>query len=172
MSRFGELSLVHKRELAEFEPIYFQTREVLRSSDRAAWLRLHRLYPEFSGAWTQLDVCADVHVVTTRDQSSLRLLLDEFSIDIPSGRHWTKERTKAKPDAVLTIARQSNLNPSAICYVDDHMDHLRDVSDTGAAVYWASWGYWPAALSPRDFRYATLSHLVDLPLLKEAVSCA
>ena len=172
MSRFQELSLVHQKELAEFEPIYFQTREELRSSDRAAWLRLHRLYPEFSDAWTQLDVRADVHVMTTRDQSSLRLLLDEFSIDIPSSRHWTKERTDTKPDAVLTIARQSNINPSTICYVDDHMDHLRDVSNTGAAVYWASWGYWPAALSPRDFRYATLSNLVDLPLLKEAVSCA
>lgn len=172
MSRFRELARVHRAELAEFEPIYFRIREALRASDPAAWFRLYRVYDEFVGAWPLLAESADVHIVTTRDQASLRLLLDEFSIDIPASRLWTKERTATKPGALLAIAHQADVACSTISYVDDHVDHLEDVSDVGARVFWASWGYWPAALAPNASWCRRLRTLADLPVLRKTAACA
>jgi phosphoglycolate phosphatase-like HAD superfamily hydrolase len=172
MSRFRELARVHRRELAEFGPIYFRTREALRASDPAAWFRLYRVYGEFAGAWPLLAENADMHIVTTRDQASLRLLLDEFSIDIPASRLWTKERTATKPEAILAIAQEAEVACSAINYVDDHVGHLQDVSDVGAAVFWASWGYWPAALAPNASWCRRLRTLADLPVLRKTAACA
>ena len=167
-SQFRELSVSHKKELDEFEPIYFRTREVIQAFDTSAWFKLYRVYEEFADAWPCLRMQADVHIVTTRDLSSLRLLLKEFSIDVPLPRLWTKERTATKADAMVSIAKQADVPCSSISFVDDHPDHLRDVSTSGAPVYWASWGYWPASLAEPASWYERLQTLADLPVLKQA----
>ncbi len=131
-------------QLAEFESRFYAARKRLRAADFRAWLSLHHLYSEFAEAWPLLRNSTIPYVVTTRDRDSLSHLLDTFGVDIPSERWWTKERTLSKPDAVRRIAAERGISTSEILFVDDHPGHLYDVSQTGASVIWAKWGFWPS----------------------------
>ena len=139
---FNALAQECKEQVAQFESVYFQTRERLRSSDFKAWLKLHTMYPEFSEGWPLVERFAIPYIVTTRDRGSLKYLLESFGINIPAENWWTKERTRSKPEAILAIARERNIRPAEILFVDDHPEHLHDVAQTGASVFWAAWGFW------------------------------
>ncbi len=141
---FDMLARDCEEQLKAFEPVYFETREALRSADFEGWISLHRLYRQFADGWPRLEASTIPYVVTTRDRDSLGHLLNSFGIDVPARRWWTKERTPSKPEAILEIAAENNLAPSEIPFLDDHPEHLRDVAKTGASTFWASWGFWPS----------------------------
>jgi phosphoglycolate phosphatase-like HAD superfamily hydrolase len=159
---FARLSREAEPQLTEFAPIYFKTRERLRAVNLDRWLGLHHMYPEFGEGWSTLRREALCYIVTTRDLESVGRLLSMFDIDIPVERHWTKERPGGKPAAILEIANECERKPSEILFVDDHPEHLRDVSSTGASLFWASWGFWPDTDPEACDGYERLGNIAEL----------
>ena len=168
---FPRLAREAQVQLVEFGPIYFRTRVRLRASSIEEWLGLHYLYAEFSEGWSELGRKALSYIVTTRDRESLERLLRRFDIDIPVERCWTKERPGGKPAAIVDIACECGRKPSEILFVDDHPEHLRDVSSTGASLFWAEWGFWPETdPGPRD-SYERIRSITELMTKPAFVEC-
>ncbi len=168
--QFPQIARESQAQLAEFAPIYFRTRERLRNLSMERWLGLHSMYSEFQDGWTDLRREALCYLVTTRDRESVGRLLPMFDVDIPPGRRWTKERPGGKPAAILEIASECGRKPSGILFVDDHPEHLHDVSSTGASLFWAAWGFWPDTDSvPRDGyeRIGNIEELMTKPAFVE-----
>lgn len=166
-SRFDRLSRKCAAEMAQFEPLYFATRNTFRSNDCEKWLQLHRLYNEFSEPWPCLKEACAPYIVTTRDQDSLGRLLHAFGIEIPDERCWTKERLETKPAAISRIAQIQQISVSEVLFIDDHLEYLREVSQIGASVFWAGWGFWKGTLSMRESPFERLTNLGEL-MKKEA----
>lgn len=139
---FNEMLLFHKETIAVFEPIFFETREKLREQHPKKWLGLHRLYPQFSEAWPDVQQKFEVYIVTTKNLSAVIQLIRHFDISIHKNRIWTKEKINEKKEAIEFIAKRHDITYENIIFIDDHPLHLQDVEKTGAKCVWASWGYY------------------------------
>jgi phosphoglycolate phosphatase-like HAD superfamily hydrolase len=129
--------------LGRFEPVFFAERDQLRREQPERWASLHRLYPQFLAGWPDLRRRATVHVVTTKDRSAVEALDAALDIGLDHRLLWTRDEGLGKPAAIRAIAAAAHVPASAVCFVDDHPEHLLDVAPTGAQRFWAAWGYTP-----------------------------
>ena len=162
-SRFDALKVEYSNVLAKFEPVFFEARCNLRAANPTMWSALHRLYPEFVDGWDRVRTRCSMHVVTTKDALSVQHFNQLWGLGIERDRLWTKERMCSKPSAIQQIARWAGCPPTHVVFVDDHPDHLREVSATGAQCYWAAWGYTPANMVNLRGDFRRLGSLAELP---------
>lgn len=164
MESFEALRGDYKDTLTAFEPIFFDVRTELRRTDAEFWSGLHRPYEECATSWDSLSRICKIHLVTTKDLESVRHFNGLWELGLQDDRLWTHERAPSKAWAIRRIAVTENCTPSDIAFVDDDLRHLRDVSETGARCYWASWGYTSAAGFSLDTRSgaSSLAQLSDL----------
>jgi len=140
-ARYDALTSRYAAKLPLFEPVFFESRHVLSSTDLDRWLDLHRMYPEFCDGWNAVKGQFPVHIVTTKDLVSVQYFNRHWQLRIPDEHLWTKERALAKGEIVQRIAVESGQPIQNVLFVDDHPHHVREVAVTGARCFWASWGF-------------------------------
>ncbi|MFB0517091.1 MAG: hypothetical protein ACETWG_10895, partial [Candidatus Neomarinimicrobiota bacterium] len=91
--------------------------------------------------WDEVRRRARVFLITTKDQASIKHFNHHWGLGIPAKNIWTQERALTKGEIAARILKKSRNEPENLLFVDDHPDHLKDVSTTGARCFWASWGY-------------------------------
>ncbi len=148
-------------EVAAFQPVFFAARAALRDRDAGAWTALHRRYLQATAGWDALRATHEIHVVTTKDLTSVRHFNAAWRLELDDDRLHTCERSADKATAVRRLAARRGAAPGDVTFVDDHPLHLEDVAATGARCLWASWGYTASAPA-----WPALTDLASLPLME------
>lgn len=129
--------------LSEFEIEFFRFRNEWRSSNPEDWFGMHSEYPSFQDSWSALLALGEIRIVTNKDLASVRAFNDRWQLNLEDDWIWSKERQSSKSEAILRIANELEISASEVHFIDDDPKYLEEVSKTGAATYWASWGYTP-----------------------------
>jgi FMN phosphatase YigB (HAD superfamily) len=130
--------------LSEFETEFFRFRNEWRLSNPEDWFGMHSEYPNFQDSWSALHALGEMRIVTNKDLASVMAFNERWQLNLEDDWIWSKERQSSKAEAVLGIANELEISASEVHFIDDDPKYLEEVSETGAATYWASWGYAPA----------------------------
>lgn len=143
LATFKNIRSKFEDELNHFEYYFFAQRNHAQTSSIQDWLQLHTIYEEFSDFWLGLNEEGEVFIVTTKDETSVQLLLKHAGVLMDSQRIWGKERGEDKLNLLQRISREENIELSQIHFVDDNIEHVDHVDSGGVHSYYASWGYSP-----------------------------
>ncbi len=123
----------------EFEQHFYRQREQARESDPAGWAALQGPYPWFLEEFPALHAhFGQLAIATTKDAASVRQLIAPLGLDLMVlGREFSTD----KRVQIRHLAADWGVDPSAITFLDDLLDNLRPVQETGARVALAAWGY-------------------------------
>jgi hypothetical protein len=164
-SRFIEMAGHEASACGNFKADFFEARRELRARNLQAWLGLHPLYTEFVDFLAHVPVPIDI--ITTKDEKSVNLLLEEYKISEKVGRVFGQEALKiygGKAGAISEACRLSGVAASKVAYLDDHLQHLEDVRVTGVNLWYATWGYTNPSTSqvPDYIRTLTLERVQEI----------
>lgn len=112
-------------------------RTELRRRDRAGWLQAHRAFPEVAALTVAHE--GPVAVVTAKDAPSVTELLEAHSLAAHVDEVIGECHDKAVAVAAMAGARSIPLR--SVTFIDDHLDNVLAVGQTGASARWAWWGY-------------------------------
>lgn len=148
-----------------FREKFFAARQVLRQQNMSAWLELHPCYRELVDFVKQASVPIDI--ITTKDEESVGLLLDEYGISDRVSRIFGQQALRVyggKAQAIRHTCNERGVAPASTAYLDDHLQHLLDVRVTGVNLWYATWGYTDPSVSqvPSDVRVLTIDRVRDL----------
>ncbi|MCE7871700.1 hypothetical protein DYH09_15155 [bacterium CPR1] len=123
----------------QFEQAFYRQREQARQHDPAGWAALQGPYEGFLRELPQLEARFGVPAIaTTKDADSVRQLIAPLGLDlVVLGREFSTDKRKQ----IRHLAADWGVEPSAILLLDDLLDNLRPVQETGARVALAAWGY-------------------------------
>ncbi len=123
----------------QFEQVFYRQREQARQSDLAGWAALQGPYPGFLEEFPALHAhFGQPAIATTKDADSVRQLIAPLGLDLlVLGREFSTD----KRVQIRHLAADWGVEPSAITFLDDLLDNLRPVQETGARVALAAWGY-------------------------------
>ena len=139
---FGKRKDRRVQAMKSFRPLFFEVRREVMQDRPKQWLAWHRPYPEFCDHWQKRRPSDEAWLVTTKDALSIDRLLTYCGVEIPPARRWTAERVGAtKAVALGEIVRREGIQPQDCIFVDDHLEHLKDVAILGSQCYLATWGY-------------------------------
>ncbi len=147
--------------LSEFESEFFRCRNEWRLSNPEDWFGIHSEYPNFQDSWSALHALGEMRIVTNKDLASVMAFNERWQLNLEDDWIWSKERQSSKAEAVLRIANELEISASEVYFIDDDPKYLEEVSETGAATYWASWGYTPVYSISQPIETRTASSLAD-----------
>ena len=129
--------------LERFHRVFYEERRALRDRDREGWIALHS---PFSPVLDLLRARSDevsLAVVTAKDGSSVRLLLDTFGAGnlIRDDRLLDKETGVRKTAHLRELYDRTGTGFPYITFVDDKLNHLEHVAPLGVRPVLAAWGY-------------------------------
>jgi phosphoglycolate phosphatase-like HAD superfamily hydrolase len=135
-----------------YHKVFYRCRRELREASPERWLALHRPFTSFIEL---LEAHARRHtfsIVTAKDGSSVRLLLEHFGISdlFPSELVFDKDTGTSKTTHLQALAGQLACPLRAVTFVDDKLNHLETVRPLGVRPVLATWGY----NTPREHRLA------------------
>ncbi|MCW2541993.1 MAG: hypothetical protein JWN95_3718 [Frankiales bacterium] len=112
-------------------------REFWRTTEPDVWLDLHTLYPGIADLLARHR--GRLVVVTAKDEASVRGVLDRHEL-LDCVTEVLGE-CRDKGGAVLELAARLGMAIEQVTFVDDNVPNVRGVAATGAATWWARWGY-------------------------------
>jgi phosphoglycolate phosphatase-like HAD superfamily hydrolase len=149
-------------DVADFAQAASAARRRCRAEEPAFWLGLHTLYPGITQVLQ--DNAGAVAVVTAKDAASVRAVLERHGL-AGTVAEITGE-CGSKPEAVRDLCARYGIAPQMVTFIDDNLSNVTSVAATGAAAYWATWGYHapedPAAAARAGVRPLELAGLPAL----------
>ncbi len=123
----------------EFEGLFYRIREEARNHDFATWVSSQGPYPGFLEELPALRAhFGDPAIATTKDAASVAALLAPLGLKLTVlGREFSTD----KKLQIGHLCEGWEVKPADIWFVDDLLDNLRPVQETGARVALAAWGY-------------------------------
>lgn len=124
---------------SRFEQAFYREREAARTRDFAAWAALQGPYHGFLEELPALrERFGEPAIATTKDAASVHALLDPLGIALTVlGREFSTD----KRQQIAHLCQDWQVRPDQVWFVDDLLDNLRPVRETGARVALAAWGY-------------------------------
>lgn len=123
----------------EFELTFYRLREEARTGDFPAWAALQGPYHEFLDELPELEAAfGQPAIATTKDAASVQALLQPHGLHL---RVLGREFSTDKRHQIGQLCQEWNVAPKDIWFLDDLLDNLRPVQETGARVALAAWGY-------------------------------
>ncbi len=127
--------MIGERGMDDYHARFYAARAELLESDRAYWLALNTIYPRIHDAL--YGAADEAWILTTKKVEFVHEILAAY------GLHWNRERivcSGKRPKA--DFIRELIACPSErAIFVDDQIDHFKDVSDERISCLLASWGY-------------------------------
>lgn len=154
---FEDLAASQADTVQRFAATFHRIRDQRRDARPEEFVADNPLFPDVVRTWDAL-ASYPTYVVTTKDEPSVRLILDSHSLSVNGvmGRG-----SGPKPMSLLEIARRHRVDVSSVVFVDDNPQHLADAAAVGSTVVMALWGYGPAT----PVIGAPLATFGDLPAL-------
>lgn len=151
-TRFADVVSQEAFRCRDFKVKFFAARHELRNRSLRTWLELHPPYKRFVDFIKQVSVPIDI--ITTKDEESVSLLLREYAVHDKVGHVFGQEALAVyggKAGAIREACRRSSIAPGEVAYLDDHLQHLADVRETGVKLWYATWGYTNPSLSKMPY---------------------
>ena len=141
INQFEALSLDYKKQLRDFEILFFATRRKMISERPNEFVKLNPLYDGAKELLSTLKI--PVYIVSTKDEDSISLLLKSNGVEVNKVFGFGSQ---SKAECVLSIISSESSQPDRTAFIDDNPAHLDDVDKVGVNTFWASWGYGPEDL--------------------------
>ena len=114
---------------------FYDAREELLQSERSFWLSLNTIYPVIKDV---LEKAAESAWILTTKKADFA-----YEIAAANGMYWNRERiicsgNRRKVDIISEIIGPSS---AAAIFIDDQIDHFKDVGDARITCMLAAWGY-------------------------------
>ena len=128
---------------AAFHERFYEVRAALIREDEAAWRALQRPFGEVVGMIRRRSGDAAMALVTARDRTSVRLLLEEYGIAevFPDSRLLDKDTGVEKTAHLRVLRSRVRCAYAGITFVDDKVNHLERVAPLGVRCALAGWGF-------------------------------
>ncbi len=126
-------------EMKRFALDFYALRHRLQDDNFEEWASLQSPFLQVVDQVPRIkETFRDMVICTTKDQTSVSRLLLSRGINLPV---LGRELSTHKPDQIQHLCRNYNTTPEMILFVDDLLENLAPVRNTGAQVAMASWGY-------------------------------
>ncbi|MCK9282214.1 MAG: HAD family hydrolase [Melioribacteraceae bacterium] len=131
----------HDEILMKFERIFFSNRNILMNEKTDFWMSLNTIYPQFK---EYIEKYGDdkFYIVTNKNESAVKTILDYYSIKIDISYLFAKERFTTKESALREIAKENDLSYANILFVDDSPATIEELTPIFPNSYLANWGYY------------------------------
>ena len=131
----GRLRAFHKR--------FYRVRHAWTEAEPARWFSKIQPYPGICDFLRRRSVDVRLAVATAKDRRSVTLLLERYGIGDLFGEGWVhdKETGVSKRAHVEAIAARTGCETSEVTFIDDKVNHLISVAESGARCLLAGWGY-------------------------------
>jgi len=129
--------------LARYHVLFYRVRREMAATDPDAWYALMQPYPGIRELLRRRAGSAEYAIATSKDGRSVRQLLAHYGLGdlFPAGRVLDKELGENKAVHLEEIRRRTGLEPAAIAFIDDKVNHLDRVAPLGVRCALAGWGY-------------------------------
>jgi phosphoglycolate phosphatase-like HAD superfamily hydrolase len=129
--------------LAAFHRRFYEVRRAWSDADPQGWMACMPAYPGLGELLRRHAGQVRLAIATAKDRRSVRVLLRAYGMDdlFAAGSVYDKESGVHKRSHIEQIAREGGVDPGAITFVDDKLNHLQDVGALGARCVLAAWGY-------------------------------
>ncbi len=124
---------------AEFKELFYQIRGDMQKENLDAWIKLHKLYPGVKQILEQLSNKYKIVISTTKDKKSISAFRDCLGIKCHDA--LDKDMGKDKRIHIRTILEKYKVKPEEVLFIDDILEHILKVKETGVNIIMASWGY-------------------------------
>lgn len=128
-------------ELKAFEKIFFSNRERLMKEETEFWMSLNTIYPHFMEYYTKYGN-ENYYIVTNKNGSAVKTILDYYSIKIKNSNLFSKERFTTKESALREVVKYNELSYGNILFVDDSPATIEELLPVFKNSYLANWGYY------------------------------
>ena len=129
--------------LRRFHKEFYRVRRAWSEVDPAGWLERIGPYPGILDLLRRRSGDVELAIATAKDRHSVASLLASYGVGdlFPEGRVHDKETGVSKQAHIRAIAADVACPVTEVTFVDDKVNHLVDVAETGARCLLAGWGY-------------------------------
>ncbi len=129
--------------LRRFHERFYRERAAWAEADPTGWRARMRAYPGVPAMLRRHAREVALAIATSKDRRSVRALLEGYGIAdlFPEERVLDKETGVHKRAHVGRLVQALEVPFQEITFVDDKVNHLRDVAPLGARCVLAAWGY-------------------------------
>jgi len=122
-----------------FENIFYDERIRFFTENEEKWIRLNPLYPGMKDFLQTYPYKENLFVVTTKRTDFVTKILRAHRIELLPENLF--QATSGKKDVLLHLMRKNQKTAQNMYFIDDQVDTLIKVADTGIHIYLAKWGY-------------------------------
>ena len=132
-----------RARLKSFHKRFYKVRHAWTDADPAGWFARIQPYPAMPGWIARRSRDVRFAVATAKDKRSVGRLLERYGLAEFFAEDWVhdKETGVSKRAHITAIATQAGCAASEVVFIDDKVNHLIDVAETGARCVLAGWGY-------------------------------
>ena len=132
-----------RARLKSFHKRFYKVRHAWTEADPAGWFARIQPYAAMPDWIARRSRDVQLAVATAKDKRSVSRLLERYGLAEYFGEGWVhdKETGVSKRAHIAAIAERAGCPPSEIVFIDDKVNHLIDVAETGARCVLAGWGY-------------------------------
>lgn len=129
--------------LANFHRHFYLQRDEISARHPEGWLELMAPFAPLVDVLRARAGDATLAIATARDRRSVQVLLDAYGIGqlVDDALLVDKEAGRNKCAHLRILATRSGIPPEDTRFLDDKVNHLRDVAELGVGVALAGWGY-------------------------------
>lgn len=136
---FLKLRKTYADKMKEFAQAFYEERRRMQKEERELWLSLQKPYPKIVKQLSQIqETFLGAAICSTKDKKSIELLLSPYNFN---GEIVGIEYSRLKNLQVGHLMQKYNISASKIIFIDDIIENLLQVQQTGAICAMASWGY-------------------------------
>ena len=125
----------------EFIRLFYQEREQLSEHKRSQWIALNPLYEGMKDYLTSYPAKDRLCIITTKRTSFVDIIFREHNIPVPPDMQFHANKDRSKRQIIVELLEKLNIKPESFNFVDDQVDTLIKVMDTGVNCVLATWGY-------------------------------
>jgi len=140
-AEFNRFTKKNNRLRETYFSIFYQEREALLKQHLRSWIQLNPLYPGVEEFLKNFKEIKRLFIVTTKKIKYVHEILSANHIHLFSENFFQATQTKSKRAILLDLIDRGQIEPSHFHFVDDQVETLIKIADTGVHPYLALWGY-------------------------------
>lgn len=131
----------NKEDAQKFFQAFFTEKENFIRHDMKKFCRLYRPYEFVVRAIKRISKNSGVYIVTNNKKSTITPVLKNGRLRIENGKILDNTLSEDKKQLLEIVKEREDVSGDQVVFIDDSLEHLKLVSETGARLVLASWGF-------------------------------
>ena len=138
---FDDYTRQHSELHDKYFKDFYRVRETLSVEHFDLWLELNPFYEGMGEYLAGYPVKDSLYIITTKKIEYVIKLLSYHHIELVEGNLFTADKNKGKRQVLMDIMTKHRKSPDKVWYIDDQIDTLLKIYDSGVRCQMALWGY-------------------------------